>query len=221
MLDQTNFLGIAFDSNSGKSIITYKNGANSSIGDSVVFVPSGMPVHQLGSAVVYKSVRSYQHTGTYDSTNGKVIITYQDNGNNDYGTAIVGTVSGTSITFGSETVFESGNAQELRPVYDSTNEKVVIAYRDAGNSYYGTAVVGTVSGNSISFGSPVIFESSNSYNISATYDSTNSKVVIGYTDYPNSQYGTAIVGTVSGTSIEFGSPTVFESAETSSISVEI
>ena len=31
------------------------------------------------------------------------------------------------------------------------------------------------------------------------YDSTNNKVVIGYTDYGNNYYGTAIVGTVSGT----------------------
>jgi len=173
----------------------------------------------VGSAVVYNSATTYQHTGTYDSINGKVIVTYADNSNSNYGTAIVGTVSGTSISFGSAVVFESGITEYITPIYDSTNGKVVIAYRDSGNSYYGTAVVGTVSGTSISFGTPVVFESSNSYNISATFDSTNSKVVIGYTDYPNSQYGTAIVGTVSGTSISFGSPVVFESAETSQISV--
>ena len=39
------------------------------------------------------------------------------------------------------------------------NQKIVIAYRDNGNSNYGTAVVGTVSGTSISFGTPVVFES--------------------------------------------------------------
>ena len=207
-----------FDSTTNNVVIVYNSGTTS-LGKASVFSQTGYgAVHQLGSAVVYKSVRSYQHTGTYDSTNGKVIITYQDYGNSNYGTAVVGTVSGTSITFGSETVFESGNAQELRPVYDSTNEKVVIAYRDAGNSYYGTAVVGTVSGTSISFGSPVVFESSNSYNISATYDSTNSKVVISYTDYSNSNRGTSIVGTVSGTSISFGSAVVFNSSATYNIS---
>ena len=31
-------------------------------------------------------------------------------------------------------------------VYDSSNQKVVIAYVDGSNSYYGTAVVGEVSG---------------------------------------------------------------------------
>ena len=37
--------------------------------------------------------------------------------------------------------------------------KVVIAYGDSGNSFPGTAIVGTVSGTSITFGTPVVFES--------------------------------------------------------------
>ncbi len=41
--------------------------------------------------------------------------------------------------------------------YDPANEKVVIAWSDRGNGEAGTAVVGTVSGSSISFGSRVVF----------------------------------------------------------------
>ena len=38
-------------------------------------------------------------------------------------------------------------------------DKVVIAYDDYGNNGgYGTAIVGTVSGTSISFGSPAVFQ---------------------------------------------------------------
>ena len=44
---------------------------------------------------------------------------------------------------------------------------------------------------------------------SATYDSTNDKVVIAYMIMETSNYGTAIVGTVSGTSISFETPVVF------------
>ena len=39
----------------------------------------------------------------------------------------------------------------------TANGKVVIAYSDMDNSFYGTAIVGTVSGTSISFGTPVVF----------------------------------------------------------------
>ena len=69
----------------------------------------------------------------------------------------VSTVSQTSQTqaIGSSASYESdknGSSVTAAIVYDSTNNKVVIVYKDAANSSYGTAVVGTVSGTSISFG---------------------------------------------------------------------
>ena len=66
-------------------------------------------------------------------------------------------------------------------------------------------MVGTVSGISISFGTPVVFESGETNFISATYDPDEEKVVIVYTDGGDSDKGKAVVGTVSGTSISFGS----------------
>jgi hypothetical protein len=141
-----------------------------------------------------------------------------DVGNSEYGTVIVGTVSGTSISFGTAVVFKSADSTFISAIYDSNAQKVVIVYRDGGNSYYGTAIVGTVSGTSISFGTAVVFESANSNYISATYDANVQKVVIAYMDVGNSEYGTVIVGTVSGTSISFGTAVVFESASSTSIS---
>jgi len=82
----------------------------------------------------------------------------------------------------------------MSATYDSTNDRVVIAYRDDGNSGYTTAIVGTVSGTSISFGTAVVFNAGSAYYTSATYDSTDDRVVISYRDDGNSQYGTAIVG---------------------------
>ena len=73
-----------------------------------------------------------------------------------------------------------------------------------------SAVVTTSATESI--GSPTVFESGTTEHTSATFDSNSNKVVIAYVDNDNSTYGTAVVGTVSGTSISFGSPTVFESA---------
>ncbi len=165
-----------------------------------------------GSPVVFESADSYSISATFDSSSNKVVIAYRDDGNSNYGTAIVGTVSGTSISFGTAVVFESASSNQISATFDSSSNKVVIAYRDDGNSNYGTAIVGTVSGTSISFGTAVVFESASSYGISATFDSSSNKVVIAYRDSGNSDYGTAIVGTVSGTSISFGTAVVFESA---------
>ena len=161
--------------------------------DGTVSVVAESPVTQaIGTAVVFESATSNYMSATYDSTEQKIIIAYQDGANSSYGTAIVGTVSGTSISFGTAVVFQSASSNHISATYDSNAQKVVIAYRDGGNSEYGTAIVGTVSGTSISFGTAVVFESVFSYNMSATYDANAQKVVIAYTDNGNSDYGTAI-----------------------------
>ena len=55
---------------------------------------------------------------------------------------VCGSVNGTSISFESSTTFANGIVNGPPVVgYDSTNKKVVLAYRDIGNSSYGTAKV--------------------------------------------------------------------------------
>ncbi len=206
-------ISATFDSNSNKVVIVYSDAGNSDHGTAIVGTVSGTSI-SFGTAVVFESASCSQISVTFDSSNNKVVIAYRDSGNSGHGTAIVGTVSGTSISFGSAVVFESSSVEYVSATFDSTGNKVVAAYRDSGNSGHGTAVVGTVSGTSISFGTPVVFESAATNYPSATFDSTNNKVVIAYEDDANSDYGTAIVGTVSGTSISFGTPVLFESAST-------
>ena len=92
-------------------------------------------------------------------------------------------MSGTSISFGTPVVFESASTLWTSIAYDANAQKVVIAYQDTGNSSYGTAIVGTVSGTSISFGTPVVFESASTSYISIAYDATNQKVVGVYAGY--------------------------------------
>jgi len=206
-----------YDSANNKVVIVYRDNGNSDYGTAIVGTVSGTSI-SFGSPVVFESATTTYISATYDSTNSKVVIAYRDEGNSNRGTAIVGTVSGTSISFGSPAVFETGSTQHTSAVYDSDNGKVVIAYQDVANSNYGTAVVGTVSGTSISFGTPVVFESAESSYFSTTYDSVNGRVVVAYRDDGNSNYGTARVGTVSGTSISFGSDAVFEQSSTLNIS---
>jgi hypothetical protein len=202
---------ITFDSANAKIVITYEDNGNNEYGTAIVGTVSGTSI-SFGTAVVYESAQTQQQSCVFDSNSGKVVFAYRDQGNLNYGTAIVGTVSGTSITFGSATVFNTGITNYIDSVFDSSSNKVVLVYQDASNSSYGTAVVGTVSGTSISFGSEIVYETSAVYYNSVSFDSTNNKVVVGYQDSGNSSYGTAVVGTVSGTSISFGTPVVFQSS---------
>ena len=210
----TRSISVAFDSSNEKIVIAYRDVGNSGYGTAIVGTVSGTSI-SFGSPAAFASYNTTHHSAIYDTTNGKVVIAYRE-AQFGSGRAIVGTVSGTSISFGSEVVFQpqpqgSGSIQYISAVYDSTNSKVVIAYRSEANSGYGTAIVGTVSGTSISFGTAVVFNSASTGYVSVTYDSIKEKVVIAYADWGNSNYGTAIVGTVSGTSISFGSEVVFDS----------
>ena len=158
-------------------------------------------------------------SSTFDSTNEKIVIVYSDIANSYYGTAIVGTVNGSSITFGTEVVFASVTTLDPSACFDTANGKVVVAYSDNTDlEKDGMAIVGTVSGTTISFGTPVQFDAARSDTPFAIYDSTNDKVVIAY----ESQNATAkaVVGTVSGTSISFGAASQFNASATTAISGE-
>ena len=159
----------------------------------------------FGSSVVFNAANSRPTATAFDSNSNKVVIAYRDYGNSSYGTAIVGTVSGSSISFGTPVVFESDTIDYPAITFDSNSNKIVIAYKDEGNSNYGTAIVGTVSGSSISFGSHAVFQPANWFYADIVFDSSSNKVVINYAASPN-YYLYAIVGTVSGTSISFGTP---------------
>jgi len=215
----TTDVSIAYDTNADRVVVAYKDEGNSSFGTSVVGTVSGTSI-SFGTPAVFESASIFDTSIAYDAAAQKVVIVYGDNGNSSFGTAVVGTVSGTSISFGTPAVFESASSLDMRVAYDGNSQKAVVVYSDQGNAGRGTAVVGTVSGTSISFGTAVVFESGGLAEfIDIQYDSTAQKVVVAYSDDTNSQYGTAIVGTVSGTSISFGTAVVFESARTEACSV--
>ena len=197
----------------GKPVVVNSDGT-------VSVVASTGSAFSKGSAVVVDSDDPTEGlTAVYDSSNNKVVVLYSDSGNSSYGTALVGTVSGTSISFGSPVVFNSGNSQKIGGTFDSNSNKVVAVWHQV----IGTtlrAVVGTVSGTSISFGSSADFsQNSTSIPLTACFDDNSNKVIVAFSDNDNSNRGAAVVGTVSGTSISFGSETVFEPTETGSIGI--
>ena len=118
--------------------------------------------------------------------------------------------------FGTAVEFESGDTRSpdgaFKSTFDSNSNKVIIGYEDRGNSNYGTAVVATInpSDNSVSFGTPVVFESAETGYIDLSFDSNVNKVVIAFQDVGDSYACKAIIGTVSGTSISFGSAVTFK-----------
>lgn len=193
-----------FDSAANKVVVAYRTATDT--GEAVVGTVSGTSI-SFGSAAQFESGRNSYTTATFDSSNNKVVIAYQDNFNSDYGTIVVGTVSGTSISFGTPVVFNSATTYYPALTFDPNEGKVVLGYRDGSNGNAGTALVGTVSGTSISFGSSAVFQSGSTNWIAATFDSNSNKVLFVYNE---STAGKVAVGTVSGTSISFGTSVTFD-----------
>lgn len=186
----------------GSTVVINTDGTVSVVGPSIVATPSA------GTSVVLNSNGTNNISTAYDSVNQKVVVVYVDN-LNGFGVAKVGTVSGTSISFGSSVTFNAGATGVTACAYDTNAQKIVIAYKDDNNGGFGTAIVGTVSGTSISFGSAAVFLASFGIGgVSLVYDATALKVVISFIDAGANQ-GKAVVGTVSGTSISFGTVVQF------------
>ena len=204
-LSSETYPNVVYDSNAQKVVVAYTDGANSYRLGAKVGTVSGTSI-SFGSEALPGATNIGYRTIAYDSNAQKVVVA------GSHGYAYVGTVSGTSISFGSGVQFETGSINSISSAYDSDAGKVVVTYRDTGNSSRGTAAVGTVSGTSISFGSPVVFESGNTSFVSSTYDTVAKKIVTSYVDNGNSNYGTIISGTVSGTTISFDTESVFETS---------
>jgi len=233
--------------------------------DGTVSVAGNYGNGSVASRTDVSSAGALYQKGTYDINANKLLVVYQDRDNSNYGTAVVGTVSGTSITFGTPVVYNSASTQRMRVIYcsasyvqksvivyenfgdsstdakvatisgttvtfgakfdvkpgvytdygdlayDPDNNRVLFAYWDGAfaNSGYGRARLLYVSGTNLGGGTTVTFNAADSKEVSTTYDTNENKFVITYRDGGNSGYGTSVVGTVSNTSISFGTPVVF------------
>jgi len=146
------------------------------------------------------------------ATANQVILSYVDNANSQYGTSVIGTVSGNSISYATEYVYSSSSA--LGTLMDASKTGIfVVAFGDSGKS-----IIGTISGTAISYGSVANFISASTQGIQVAFDPvTTNRFVVIYQDSQNSNYGTARVGTVSGTTISYATKAAFVSGVTGSL----
>jgi|TARA_B100000035_G_scaffold291350_1_gene279157 hypothetical protein len=130
---------------------------------------------------------SQMRTAAFDTVNNKVVIAYLDTTNTN-GMAVVGTVSGNSINFGTPVQFDSGECEDIAIAYGGGN--IAIAYRSrSGSNEYPRVVGGTVNGDSINFGSTSNVTTSTGNNCGITYVASEDLFLMAFRDYGNSYYG--------------------------------
>jgi hypothetical protein len=161
-----------------------------------------------GSKVTVASGNKELPDVCYDSNAGKFLVVWRNTASSNRGEAAVGTVSGTSISFGSTVVYDSGGVRAVNVRYDDNAQKSMILYATASTGL--KAVVATISGTSVSFGTALTIQNNG--------DNAGGWLNLLYADDANKFIAVftmalkvrAIVLTISGTSITYGSNHDFE-----------
>ena len=130
-------------------------------------------------------------------------MAYKDPSGGAHGEVIVGTVSGTSISYGSSINFTSTSVDNIYTAYDPDAQKWVVAFRDENNSDYGTSFVASVSGTTVSKGTSVVFASSTTQDPVMVYDTKLNKMTMFFRNVSDASRVWSTIGTISGTSISW------------------
>ena len=190
--------------------VTEKTGTDTSATVTTLY-----PQHHTSAP--YTSDTTIHNTAVYNITSGKVVVAYVDTSDSSYGKAVVGTITGDTIAFGTPVNFSDTTAVNNAGLSMATlpgSSKVVIAWSEGSSSASnvnnkGTSKVGTISGTTISFGAEATFDASTyaparHNNKCMVSDTTNNRVILawyggGATEGARQIY--ASCGTVSGTTL--------------------
>jgi len=181
---------------------------------------SSGPTLSYGTAVDFSTSTAYKPSLAYNQFRNKVTVAYGDSSNNSYLTAKVGTVSGTSISWGTATVLWSGNSS---PVYETASvymtpgaasERTIVFMKEQSQSGRGLAIACDVNTqDEMLRQASAVFETGEItiYSNAAFEDPDNVFAGIVYRDFNNSQYGQ--IAMVSKSASNY-TPVVFHSSTT-------
>ena len=187
-----NWVSPVFHATQGTVVITYADDSDSGKGKAVCGQVSGTTL-TLGSIVEFNSGGNTQIiSSAYDSANERIVTFYKDQGNSDASTAIVGIVTTTAISFGSEVVWSSLELNYSTAHFNSSSGNVILGYKNATDNSTEYQKF-TVSGMGVTTtGSAFELDSNYGNYIDSVYDSGNSRDVFFYRDNGNSNYGVAV-----------------------------
>jgi len=128
----------------------------------------------------------------------------------------ISVVAQISESKGSSSTFESASTTYFDSVYDTNADAIVISYRDNGLGGYLTVVAGSISGSSITFGTPVVFYSFATTHTSIAFNPDNNTIAVAF---QANTWGRHAVGSVSGTTVTLGGTGNFYGASAGECSI--
>ena len=124
---------------------------------------SGSSISFSGSWTSFTTDNGYYARAAWDSNAQRIVATYVKD-SDSHGRAYVGSVSGTTITWGSENVYNAASSYRPHIIFNSSAgvNKIYIVYGNGGSSGTPTGITATVSGLTATFDTAVVFGSSGS-----------------------------------------------------------
>jgi len=207
-------IGFALDRhNAGKGIIMRRDGSNIKF---FVFTTSGTTI-SYGSEQSVSVGANFRNDnlGVSYCASDKVVFSYVKNGDSQNSSttacARVATISGTTMSFGSESVVNNAYSNGQTLVCDQTiDNRVATTYLTGDPAYTLRMKAGTISGTTISWSGAVnITGSGNADGWCMDYDNTRYVCVL--KDHANGYVGRAIAMTISGNTVSAGNMATFDS----------
>ena len=188
----------------GDTVVVNADGTASVITQTQTTVPGA------SAEVLYNGSTSNYNQVIYDPINERVIVSYRDGGNNNYGTAVVGTVANNTITFGTPYVINSATTDDLVPLWIPSENKIFYIYNQSNNCFMRLA---TVSGSGvITVSSATAFTSGNFTKLATVWDPSRSLALVAYRNIGGSNAGTIQTVSISGNTLTPNNALVFDSA---------
>lgn len=181
-------------------LLTYNDPSNNNSGTAVVLTISNGNI-SVGSKFVYMSGNtSYNTIAVLSST--RALIAYRNLDNGQQGVVALVNISNTTISLVTSITFNTSSTWyiSMATMNEST---VLVTFTNLSNAYSGTAMVLTVSGNSITRGTPVVYNSGYTY-FNKVNKLSNNRFIVTYTQVSNFNSIGINVLTVSGTNVIVG-----------------
>ena len=187
----TSYASTAYGIN-GTALVAYTDGGNSDKGTAKVASITSQPT--FGSAVIYSDAQTEFNCVAYvpffssdSGTQGNKYVVIYETGNDLK--ARVGTISGTSVSFGTEVIVDTKytTAFSMSASWNPDDEVLIVSWEDrqtSGNN--GKVAIGTIDGTDISFSGLATFESGNVNYTSQVYDPDTDQTLIAYVDVDDS-----------------------------------
>jgi hypothetical protein len=204
---------VHYDTTNDKLLFVYRgsDGGEDYFGKVVVGTPGENDSVVFGAPVTFFGSNSNYYKSVFDPSTGQCVLFVYDF-TTFTGKAVVGQVSGNSFVTGTPVEVVSGTPiTPVKVVYDDVNDKVVLFYLDDSVGNLCAVVCTVTAGQGITFGTPVVITTAYDPELmDACFMSDEGKVVFVFDHNTGGKIG---VGTVSGTSISFGSFTDFSEIE--------